>query len=69
MNQEKNVTLFLTKWEEKYNSFIKIKFTSVFIDLKDNKKYGNRSGYNNPYNLKRKFNISEKEFNENIDKR
>ena len=49
-----------------YNTFIKIKFTPVFLNQKDNKKYSNSSGYNNPNNPKRKIYISEKEFNDNI---
>ena len=50
-----------------YNTFIKIKFSPVFLNQKDNKKYnGNSSGYNNPNNPKKKIYISEKEFNDNI---
>ena len=50
-----------------YNTFIKIKFSPVFLNQKDNKKYnGNSSGYNKINNPKRKIYISEKEFNDNI---
>ena len=50
-----------------YNTYIKIKFSPVFLNQKDNKKYnGNSSGYNNPNNPKKKIYISEKEFNDNI---
>ena len=48
-----------------YNTYIKIKFSPVFLNQKDNKKYnGNSSGYN--LNTKMKIYISEKEFNDNI---
>ena len=50
-----------------YNTFIKIKFSPVFLNQKDNKKYhGNSSGYNKVNNPKKKIYISEKEFNDNI---
>ena len=51
-----------------YNTFIKIKFSPVFLNQKDNKKYnGGSSGYiNRPNHLKKKIYISEKEFDDNI---
>ena len=49
-----------------YNTFIKIKFSPVFLNQKENKKYnGNSSGYNK-ISHKKKIYISEKEFNDNI---
>ena len=49
-----------------YNTYIKIKFSPVFLNQKENKKYnGNSSGYN-LNNSKRKIYMSEKEFNDNI---